>query len=421
MKIIDIALKDLLRSFRSLFAVGMVLAAPLLITGLIYFAFGGLSSGGDQQFPPFKVVVVNLDEGGGNDVKIGTILTDFLLGDTLPDWMQVSKMDSEVAARTAVTSKGVGAAVIIPSNFTTAALGSGERAQLVMVKDPTLIIGPPILQDLLQQFIEGVTGSTIARNVVSAQMVEFGVQANPATIGIIMQRYTDWFIGLEQNLYASDAPLLAVVNPTGSGTDPMKNIMALIMAGQIIFFAFYTGAYTAESILREDEEGTLARLFTTPTSRSAILAGKFLAVFVTVIIQALVLLILSSLIFRIQWWQQPFTLILVILGLVISASGLGVLVMSFVRSTRQAGPVLGGLLTALGMVGGLFTVAVPMPAAFETITLFTPHGWVLRGARLMLDGAGPQEVLLPFLVCVAMGAMFFFAGSALFRRRFNMG
>ena len=34
MKIIDIALKDLVRSFRSLFAIGMMFVAPLLITGL---------------------------------------------------------------------------------------------------------------------------------------------------------------------------------------------------------------------------------------------------------------------------------------------------------------------------------------------------------------------------------------------------
>ena len=40
MKILDIAFKDLTRSFRSAFAVGMMFVAPLLITGLIYFAFG---------------------------------------------------------------------------------------------------------------------------------------------------------------------------------------------------------------------------------------------------------------------------------------------------------------------------------------------------------------------------------------------
>ena len=49
---------------------------------------------------------------------------------------------------------------------------------------------------------------------------------------------------------------------------------------------------------------------------------------------------------------------LVILGLVVAAAGFGIFVMSFVKSTRQAGPVIGGVLTLTGMVGGLFTTGV---------------------------------------------------------------
>ena len=43
MKILDIAFKDLIRSFRSAFAVGMMIVAPMMLAGLIYFAFGSMS------------------------------------------------------------------------------------------------------------------------------------------------------------------------------------------------------------------------------------------------------------------------------------------------------------------------------------------------------------------------------------------
>jgi hypothetical protein len=49
MKIIDIALKDMLRYFRSAFAVGMMLVVPLLITGLIYAAFGGVLTSSETE------------------------------------------------------------------------------------------------------------------------------------------------------------------------------------------------------------------------------------------------------------------------------------------------------------------------------------------------------------------------------------
>ena len=49
----------------------------------------------------------------------------------------------------------------------------------------------------------------------------------------------------------------------------------------LIFFVFFTGANTAQLILKEQEEGTLARVFTTPTPLPVILGGKFAAVFFT--------------------------------------------------------------------------------------------------------------------------------------------
>ena len=61
MKILDIAFKDLTRSFRSAFAVGTMVVAPLMLIGLIYFAFGGASSG-TSDLPAVKVGVVCSDK-----------------------------------------------------------------------------------------------------------------------------------------------------------------------------------------------------------------------------------------------------------------------------------------------------------------------------------------------------------------------
>ena len=103
----------------------------------------------------------------------------------------------------------------------------------------------------------------------------------------------------------------------------------------------------------------------------------------------------------------------------VAASGLGIFLISLIRNSRQVGPVMSGGLTFLGMLGGLFTVAVPnMPAAFNAITLFTPHGWVLKGWRLVLSGAPTVDLLVPALVLLAMGALFFTLGAMIFRKRF---
>jgi ABC-2 type transport system permease protein len=197
----------------------------------------------------------------------------------------------------------------------------------------------------------------------------------------------------------------------------VARMLASVFAGMLIFFMFFTGASTAQSILREHEEGTLARLFTTPTSRPTILAGKFLAVFFTLAVQAVVLVTASALAFKVDW-GQPLSLLAVTLGLSVAAAGFGVCLVSLLKNNQQAGPAIGAVLAISGMLGGLFTTGFSMPPAFQAINLAMPQGWALRGFNLVLDGAGLTQVLGPALVLAGMGAVLFAVGARLFARRF---
>ena len=64
MKAVDIALKDMLRSFRSFFAIVFMFIVPLLVTGMFYFMFGNLANNGGFNLPRTRVVIANMDEGG---------------------------------------------------------------------------------------------------------------------------------------------------------------------------------------------------------------------------------------------------------------------------------------------------------------------------------------------------------------------
>ncbi len=190
------------------------------------------------------------------------------------------------------------------------------------------------------------------------------------------------------------------------------------MAGMMIFFVFFMGANGAESIIREHEEGTLARLFTTPASALTILAGKFLAVFVTLVIQATVLLGASALIFHISW-GKPLSVVLATFGLIVAATGFGVMLMSFIRNTRQTGPVLGGVLTLAGMLGGLMTNGIPnVPEIMGKVALTMPQGWAMRAWTLSLAGNDAGMLAFPTIVLVLLGGLFFAIGLMLFRKRF---
>jgi len=377
--------------------------------------------GGGFDLPVTWVQVVDLDEPGPQlSFSFGRMLVEFLQDERLANLVQVTEATDETDARQAVDNQQAGVAVIIPPDFTTAALAPEGRASITLYQDPTLTLGPSIVKGIVSQFVDGFAGSKIAAGVVADQLRQRGVAMDASLMQDIAMRYGAWAGSLGESWEEGAHPLLDI-QPPPTKAEPASQetiIFGAIMAGMVIFFAFFTGASTAETIILEDEEGTLARLFTTPTPRGAILGGKFAASFITLVVQVVVLMLASALIFRIHW-GDPLAVALVALGLIVAAAGLGVFMMSFLKSTRQAGPVMGAVLTLSGMVGGLFTTGFQnLPATYDTITLLTPHGWALRGWKLVLAGGGAGDVLLPALVTLGMGIVFFIIGAFVFRKRF---
>ncbi len=424
MKILDIAFKDLTRSFRSMFAIGMMVVAPLMITGLIYFAFGGASNG-TSNLPAVKVGIVNLDALPANSAmtaSIGQTIHDMFHDDSVKSWITAIDYTDEISARAAVNNQTIGMAVIIPPDFITKLINNKNASPIVIVQDPTLTITPNIVHDMIQSVLDGVSGGGMVLQTIAEREQANGIVPDPAQAPNLLQEYETWYVDFQRNLFHyPDRAALKVVTPSSGQTNaanPMQSIMGSIMTGMMIFFAFYTGAYSMMSILNEEENGTLARLFTTPTNRTFIMAGKFLAVFLTVILQGLVLMIASRFAFGVNW-GAPLNVALALTGQVVVASGLGVLLIAFMKNSRQAGPVLGGALTGLGMIGGLFTASVPnMPSAFTMLANFTPQGWVMKAWSIALNHQPTSDLFIPFIVTVAMGLVMFVIGAMLFRRRF---
>lgn len=425
MKILDIAFKDLTHSFRSAFAIGMMVVAPLMLTGLIYFAFGGMLSG-DVSMTAIKVGVVNADTLPADstlEVPVGDNIRSMFFDDSVKDWITASDYPNEAAARAAVDKQEIGVAVVIPQDFTSSYLSGEKNVQVLIVSDPTLSIGPAVVKDMVTMMVDGVAGGGIAIQTLMERQQANGIQPDTAQIPAWIERYTNWYKDFQRDLFHNPGKAaLVMAAPSADETetaDPFKQMMGLTMAGQMIFFAFFTGANSMLSILREDEEGTLARLFSTPTDRTNILAGKFLAVFITVIIQGLVMIVAGRFAFGINW-GEPLAVSLALLGQVVAAAGLGVLLISFVKTTKQGGPVLGGGLTMLGMLGGLFTANLPGggPAVFESIGNFIPQGWVLKSWRMVLGGQSVNDLLIPFAIIVVMGIVMFAIGAMKFNKRF---
>ena len=355
MKIIDIAIKDLLHSLRSAFLLVMMFVAPLLITGLIYLAFGGLiDGGGGMTLPRPTVLLVNLDQPDpGLGFKAGELLAQHLAGPTFSKLLDARATGTEAAARQAVDNRQADVVVTIPPAFSAAAAQPQQQATVTLYHRSESAVAARVVKVIVSDFVDGFAGAKIAVETATHQLEARNLTLPAGGAERIAQGYVAWLqLAFAESPTQADQPATpssqgstALVSRPPAAADgaaqPGANQATLflgpVMAGLMVFFMFFTGAAAAQSILYEDEAGTLARLFTTPTPRWAILAGKLLAVVVTLALQAVVLLAASALVFHIRW-GQPASVALLTSGVVVAASGFGILLMSFIRTCGRPVP-----------------------------------------------------------------------------------
>jgi ABC-2 type transport system permease protein len=425
MKSIDIALKDIGHAFRSLFALAFMFGVPILMTLLFGFLFGGVGRG-DAEFsvPTTDVIFVNQDHGsamvpsfdleGEAFDSMGAMLVDLMQSNNFSELMNAST-GTEAEARAAVDAREAGMAVIIPPGFTETLIGMGDaQAAVEFYKDPELSLGPQVSEAVVMSVVDGFSSGTLSLETVNRVLAENGVTLSQQDQLALVQSLTE-------SGGQADAGLI-IIPPADAGEAEsgslLQTIIRSIMGGMMIFYAFYTGTSAAQSILEEEEGGTLARLFISPTSVSTILNGKFLAGFVMIIVQVTVLLLFGSLAFGIDWGPLPSLLVFSV-GLVAVANSFGIFIMSLVKSTRQAGTIYGAVLTFSGLLGisSVFTMGTSAEAAFKVIPLVVPQGWAMRALETAWSGDF-LNTLLPSGVMLVWAILFFVIGATRFKRRF---
>ncbi len=434
MKAFDIALKDLTRSFRSAFAVIFMFGVPLLVTGMFYFMFGNTAQSGGFDLPRTKVIIANMDVGGpkfqinpkhipgGRKAgTMGDLIVSILESDDMVDLIEVTFAADPRSARASVDNQEAQVAIIIPSDFSKqfADVRKG-KAVIEFYQDPTLTIGPAIMRSVLNRFLDSMGGVSIAVNV-------FMDEADPSQYGLtgqVVDGYLKTSLALSDNL---EGELLEVRAPAGaqkSSAEESQNVLLSIigpiMGGMMVFYAFSPERPWPKASSRRKKNAPCPGCSQRQHRQATILTGKFLSVFLTVCMQILVLLIAAHLIFGIQWGQL-FSVALTATGIIFSAASFGIFVNSFLKNTKQAGVVFGGVLSVTGIVGmmSIFTMNAPGSAHLTSaVSLLVPQGWAIRGLMQSMNGEPVGMVLLTALVMLAWSVAFFVVGVLRFNRRY---
>jgi ABC-2 type transport system permease protein len=351
---------------------------------------------------------------------MGELLLDTLEQDDFADIMTLSSA-TESEARTMVDEQHAGLALIIPKDFTTILIGQGDSpTEIEFYKDPELSLGPQVVQSIVMSVVDGFSSGSLTLDTVNAVLLGQEITLTQSEQISLMQS-SSAEMGFEEVGSTSSLNIIspATVQTSENQSSPLQTILRSIMAGMMIFYAFFTGTSAAQTILQEEENGTLARLFISPTSTATILNGKFLAGFLMIIVQVTVLLVFANLVFNIQWGAL-FPLILASIGLVALATSFGILVMSLVKGTKQAGIIYGAVLTFTGMLGisSVFVIGTPIEEAFNYLPLIVPQGWAMNAFRSSWQGNWGQT-LINTAGMLTLAVAFFLIGNARFKKRFS--
>jgi ABC-2 type transport system permease protein len=208
---------------------------------------------------------------------------------------------------------------------------------------------------------------------------------------------------------------VAVASSEATGDEPRG--FAYTAPANLLLFTFINSMAVAAALAESLRLGMLQRSLTAPVRRRSVLLGEVLSRFLVALAQALLIMVVSALVFGVSW-GDPLGVAAVVGVFSLVATGAAVLVGSLVRSPSQApaiGPPLG---IVLGMLGGCLW---PQEAAGDLLTsighLF-PHAWGMDALlALSRPGTGLGTVLVDVAVLAGMAALLLGVSLALFSRR----
>lgn len=172
-------------------------------------------------------------------------------------------------------------------------------------------------------------------------------------------------------------------------------------------------------LLTEKEQGTLRRLVTTPIPKSSILLGKFFYVYVVGLTQMLVVLTYGEWMFRVGLWRDPVTLFCIVFTWIAVASGFGIFIASFSKTSKQAESLSTIVTLGMAALGGCWfpVQTLDMPVPLAVLSKSTMTYWAMESFQGMLwnnlswqSGKIAFALLVQWIWCLAlaMGSVYFF-------------
>jgi len=386
-RILDIAQNDLRQIMRDRNTFLFLLIMPVIFTVMFGYAFGAFSGGGSDA----RLPVGYLDQ---DRSRVSGQLHDLLAAS------RVIRLDQDQARSTSdleqsVAEKKFAAAIIVPAGYGRTSLG-GKHARLTLIADTATTAATTAQADILAvaNRLDSAVNMALSMEQIAGDSIPFNY-------------------AFKKSLAAWEQPPIVITATTSvalrnAQNDKQNTALANTAPGMMLQFAIAGLLTAAQIIVVERKSRALQRLLTTATRRIHILLGHYLAIFILIFGQFLLLILFESLVLKVGYLRVPGATLLVAVSAALCIAGLGLLIGILAHSEEQA--IIFSLIPmfVLAGLGGAWVSLEVTGAVFQTIGHLSPVAWAMDGFKnVIVRGLGIDSVLLPAAALIGYAALFF--------------
>lgn len=459
-KILNIARKDIYTTFTDRSLLLLMFVTPLALASIIAFAFSDLG-GGSSPIANIPVALVNLDAGDGeagfnggaifvaglvpsaeNDGSqsnaLGTCTLTQATASTddaddsaqfsLTDLTDTTLLSTREEALLGVDNGVYAAAIIIPENFTRAVSYSrengfsGEQVAVEVYGNAGSPISASVIRSVAERFTNQIVNGNIAIGATIETMTARAVDDPEFGQAFLTANSEGTFNPDFSCAFDFDLNTVGIETRTLAGEETEDvNFLVVLGSAQAVFFALFTASGAAGSIIEERREGTLQRLFVSPTSRIEILLGKLIGTVATVLLQLIFLFIgftfINTLLegeFSMIWGDNALAIAGLIIVTALATSGVGMITAAVAKTAEQASIIGSVVGMFMGVTGGAFFELDVIPG-IEPITRLSIVFWGSDGFTKLADG--DSDIVVNLLILIVLGLGLFMVSLMLFNRR----
>lgn len=251
------------------------------------------------------------------------------------------------------------------------------------------------------------TGGSSIEQVLESSMKQIEIAAKGSQMGSV-EVGADWET-IYKNIHKQNEPVVITKDTVIKNEQSMSNISGRAVGFSILFVMIVMLTATG-AILKAKQIGVWKRLLTTSATRMQILGGYVLSFFLIGWIQFGLLMVLTNMLFHVEWGNIFGVLILVSM-LLLAVIGLALWIGSIVKTAEQQSAFGTIVIISTCMISGLYWPIEIEPEWMQQLANFVPQTWAMRGfTELMVRGGGLVDIAGYIGVLFLFAIIFFSLG-----------